>query len=391
MCSNPQIIKNKKYVANKTNGGVIPPLKHEREKYLLIDCGRCEQCRRKRASQWQIRITEEIKRNKEKGYFITLTFSDEQFEKLKEEYKKQKIKKNQNNIFRTKSRKQIIEESKYEERIVIFAVRRWLERWRKIHKKSLKHWLIIERGHKGTERVHLHGIIWQDLYEIIPTKDRRGREEKSNDIISKTWKYGFVFTGHKCNNETASYITKYILKYDKKTKTPENFRIMVTPGIGRKYLTTAKIAEIRRTKIDDMPKYDTGASGKKIALPSYYTKKAMTEEQREKRFINFLEKAIYKNKNTEYDFHKKDDIIAFHKIKQDLRKIDRMYNKPYRREIEKKNWKVNIITLNELIKKIGATETRIIQNISENENFENEKGIIWGDNSEAKNRDAVRT
>ena len=26
--------------------------------------------------------------------------------------------------------------------------------------KSVRHWLITELGHNGTENIHLHGIIW---------------------------------------------------------------------------------------------------------------------------------------------------------------------------------------------------------------------------------------
>ena len=57
-----------------------------------------------------------------------------------------------------------------------YAVRHWLERVRKKTKKSVKHWLITELGHKGTERIHLHGIIW--------TKD--------SELIKK-WGYGYVW------------------------------------------------------------------------------------------------------------------------------------------------------------------------------------------------------
>ena len=40
------------------------------------------------------------------------------------------------------------------------AIRLCLERIRKHTGKSVKHWFITELGHNGTERIHLHGIVW---------------------------------------------------------------------------------------------------------------------------------------------------------------------------------------------------------------------------------------
>ena len=94
--------------------------------------------------------------------------------------------------------------------IATYAVRHFLERWRKKYKKSVKHWLITEIGGHGSENIHLHGIIWsQDVEEI-----------------KRIWKYGWVWVGYTkneknfnyINEKTINYITKYMLKVDTKHK-----------------------------------------------------------------------------------------------------------------------------------------------------------------------------
>ena len=104
------------------------------------------------------------------------------------------------------------------------ATRRFLERYRKKNKKSLKHWLITEIGHEGTENIHMHGIIWID---------------DINDI-QKYWNYGHTWTGHgeqKINyvtNRTINYMIKYVTKIDSKHKEYQP-KILCSPGIGKNY------------------------------------------------------------------------------------------------------------------------------------------------------------
>lgn len=106
MCLYPKLIKNPKYKPNKKNGG-RPPFCHDvRVMYVPIGCGQCMECMKKKAREWQIRLQEEIRHNKN-GKFITLTFSNEELEKLKEN------------------------ENETENDIATKAIRRFLERWRK--------------------------------------------------------------------------------------------------------------------------------------------------------------------------------------------------------------------------------------------------------------------
>ena len=131
MCLFPKLILNKRFRANKKNGGNVPPLKDVRTLYVPVGCGKCMECMKKKAREWQIRLSEDIKENKN-GQFITLTFSEDSLNKLKLETEKGE-----------------------DNEVATLGVRRFLERWRKKYKKSVKHWLITELGHENTERIHL--------------------------------------------------------------------------------------------------------------------------------------------------------------------------------------------------------------------------------------------
>ena len=84
MCLFPRLIRNKKYTANKKNGGVIPPIPDIRVLQVPVGCGKCIECVKQKGRAWQVRLLEEVKNNKS-GKFVTLTFSDESITKLAKE------------------------------------------------------------------------------------------------------------------------------------------------------------------------------------------------------------------------------------------------------------------------------------------------------------------
>ena len=144
---------------------------------MPIGCGKCIECMKQKKRNWQVRLLEEIKHDKS-GKFVTLTFSEEALECL-----------NKDVVIKTM-------DSIIENEMATLAVRRFLERWRKKHKKSVKHWLITELGHNGTERIHLHGIIFTNEIEDI----------------KNIWKYGHIWIGEYVNEKTINYIVKYCNK-----------------------------------------------------------------------------------------------------------------------------------------------------------------------------------
>ena len=48
MCLYPRLIKNRKYIANKKNGGNIPPVSDLRVLVVPVGCGKCIECKNKR-------------------------------------------------------------------------------------------------------------------------------------------------------------------------------------------------------------------------------------------------------------------------------------------------------------------------------------------------------
>ena len=148
MCLYPRIIQNKKYTKNKKNGGVIPAVSDKRVLAVPIGCGKCMECKKQKAREWQVRLLEDVKHNTN-GIFVTLTFSNESIKKI------------------VSGIRNGIEGYELDNEIARKAVRKFLERWRKNNKKSVRHWLVTELGHEGTENIHLHGIIWTDKREEI--------------------------------------------------------------------------------------------------------------------------------------------------------------------------------------------------------------------------------
>jgi len=265
MCLYPRIVKNPKYRANKKNGGNIPPVTDERKLYVPIGCQQCFECKKQKATAWRVRINEEIKENKN-GKFVTLTLSDNSIKELH-----RAIKDNEKRFER------IIDENglngyNLDNEIASIAIRRFLERWRKKHGKSVRHWLITEIGGNRTERIHIHGIIWTD--------------ENENEILER-WKYGRIHIGKYVNEETSGYIVKYLHKQDEKHKIYES-KIFTSAGIGKEY-TNSITAKKHKFKKGETIEYYRDQYGVKYGLPIYYKNKLFTEEERDQLWTEKLD------------------------------------------------------------------------------------------------------
>lgn len=259
MCLYPKLIKNPKYRPNKKNGGRPPFAYDTRVMWVPVGCGECMECMKKKARDWQIRLQEEIRTNKN-GKFITLTFDDKSLEELK---------------------KVLLSDGetmpeKWENEVARIAMRRFLERWRKKYKKSVKHWMCTELGHNGTERVHMHGIIWTD---------------ETKETIEEIWKYGMIWQGSFVNEKTINYIVKYIHKMDT-DHIGYKPKVLCSPGIGGNYTNRrdSKLNKYNKTKeTDESYKFRNGS---KSSLPIYYRNKIYTEQEREKLWIEKIDKGI---------------------------------------------------------------------------------------------------
>lgn len=247
---------NKKYLANEKNGGDVPIAKDKRVLYVPVGCGRCFECRRQKRREWQVRLTEDIKVNN-KCLFVTLSFSEEALDELEKLIKWDKsyyIRSNQ---------------------IATVAVRRFLERWRKKFKKSVRHWLVTELGQNNTERVHLHGLLWT---------------EESKEMIEERWGYGNIWIGKYVNERTVNYIVKYLSKSDgiHKNYVPKMF---VSKGIGSNYIDSVNA---KRNKFKDNETNETyvNRKGFRFGLPVYYRNKLYNDDERERLWLNKLNEQV---------------------------------------------------------------------------------------------------
>jgi len=265
MCLYPKLIRNRKYCVTEKNNGNVPVVNDPRVLYVPVGCQKCIECRKQKARQWSIRLQEEIRNNKN-GKFVTLTYSNESIKELTGAIAKQN--------------EGIIPEGyELDNAIATIGVRRFLERWRKKNKISVKHWLVTELGqgkhkkYQNTENLHLHGIIFGESEEII-----------------QHWQYGHVYIGSYVNEASANYMTKYINKVDMMHKEYMP-KVLTSAGIGKGY-TDRLDAKINKYKEEGTKETYTTREGKKIALPIYYRNKIYTEEEREKLWIEKLDKNV---------------------------------------------------------------------------------------------------
>lgn len=250
MCLYPKLVKNKRYAITKKNNGIVPECTDERTRMIPVGCGKCIECKKKKKHEWQVRLNEEIKTNF--GKFVTLTFSNESLIELQKVIGKEEC-----------------------NAVATIAVRRFLERWRKKYKKSVRHWLITELGHENTERIHLHGILFTEI---------------EDQIIRELWKYGEIWVGDYCNEKTINYIIKYVTKNDERHKGYEPI-ILTSPGIGSGYVKT-RAAKFNKFKDKETREYYVLPNGTKTNLPIYYRNKLYTEEERLKLWSNKLDEEV---------------------------------------------------------------------------------------------------
>lgn len=263
MCLYPILIKNPKYKENKKNGGVIPPLTDNRVTTIPIGCGVCIECLRKKGNEWKVRLKEEYNNQELKAHFVTLTFNEESLIEL-EKLAIEKMKK--------------LDREKYslENEVATVAIRRFTENWRSKFKKTIRHWVCTELGHKNTERLHMHGIMWTN---------------ESEEEIQNKWLYGNIYFGKYVNEKTINYIIKYITKTDKDHKgyIP---KILCSKGIGKEYLTPRNMEKHKYDKENTNKKYKN-RNGTEVELPKYYKNKLYTDEQKEELWKYEMDKKEY--------------------------------------------------------------------------------------------------
>ncbi len=249
----------------------------------------------------ECKITEEIRHDKS-GKFITFTYSNEELNKLEKEIKG-------------------LNGYDLDNEVATLSMRRFLERWRKKYKKSIKHWFVTEIGGNYTERIHLHGILFTN---------------EKKETIEKIWKYGHIVIGngkeHYVNEQTINYIVKYINKPDKIHK-EYNSKILTSAGIGKKYLER-KDANKNKYKNKETKETYTTRNGANIALPIYYRNHIYNEEEKEKLWLNKLDENVRYVCGVKIDISKEEE--TYYKTLEEYRRK----NKRLGYGNNEKNWEL---------------------------------------------------
>ena len=258
---------------NKKNGGNIPPVLDKRVLYVPVGCGRCMECRKQRGRNWQVRLHEEVKVNTN-GKFVTLTFNENSLSELIDVIEN------------------ITPLTGYDldNEIATVGMRRFLERWRKSTGKSVRHWFITELGQTNTERVHLHGILFTD---------------KDEEFIKDRWKYGHVYIGEFVNEKTVNYIVKYVSKTDRLHPNYTS-KVLCSHGIGKNFVTSYN-SERNRFNGDNTKETYVTRTGIKLGLPTYYRNHIYNEDEREKLWLQKLDKQERYVLGVKYDVSESED------------------------------------------------------------------------------------
>jgi len=124
--------------------------------------------------------------------------------------------------------------------------------------------LVCNRTRRGNDRIHMHGIVFG---------------QRAAELIKQQWGYGIVYVGKYCSSRTANYITKYMLKEERKTSMVYGNEYFTSAGIGRGYVYGNRIRNMFKGKETD-DRYQA-ENGQMIAMPKYYKNKLYSDEERE--------------------------------------------------------------------------------------------------------------
>ena len=140
----------------------------------------------------------------------------------------------------------------------------------------------------------MHGFIWDN-----------------DGIALEEWKNGYTYEGEYMSNRAITYTTKYMLKVHKEDKLYVP-KIMCSAGIGNKWIKGVDAKRAKYVPHGTLEEY-RGVDGIKRGMPIYYKNLIYTEEEREKLWIEKLNKGERwiggscirrKNYNSDEDFEK---------------------------------------------------------------------------------------
>ncbi len=198
---------------------------------------------------------------------------------------------------------------KLENEVCRLAIRRYLERWRKQFGKSLRHWIVTEKGQEGTERIHMHGIVWTN-------------EDKN--VIEEKWSYGWCEIGKKgVGEESAGYLVKYMSKVDERHRDFKS-KVFTSAGIGRKYIERED-SNNNKFRGKDTKEVYRNRKGQSLSLPQYYRHKLYNEEEREELWMLKLDKERRFVLGQEIDVSTEEGQKDYERVRDIARKKNKKY------------------------------------------------------------------
>ena len=231
----------------------------KRGETIDLPCGKCYECKQRRAAGWSFRLTKEAEVSTS-AFFITLTYSGK-------------------NMVLTKKGLRTIEKTE---------VQKFLKRLRKTQTNKLKYYAVGEYG-TNSQRPHYHIIIFNlELEKILTKTEYKMVLNKQIQLNGKTpmhikeWKQGHITIGE-VNSASVNYTLKYITKTGKIPLNEQDDRnphfSLMSKKLGKNYLTP-QMVKWHKADINNRM-YCNIMDGKKIAMPRYYKEKIYTKHQRQ--------------------------------------------------------------------------------------------------------------
>lgn len=288
-CDNPISIRLKAEMSAKHGINSVP-----------VPCGKCLQCKKRRVSQWSVRLLKELEISSG-SYFITLTYdplhvplSENKFMTLvknsqqDEEIRKREFPEDEKYIDR--SLQAFFKRLRYYESQYKIIFDRQIKKIEK--KKPLKYYACGEYGTLN-KRPHFHILLF-NLTNVQSIRD--------------AWCFGNIDIDSDVNSNNIAYCLKYIEKKDwnkmhKNDDRQKEFSLM-SKGLGRSFITP-QVESFYNQRLDI--NYVINDKGMKIPMPKYYRDKMMTDETKEDA-IGYIKRNIDEQQKKEQDFADKHGI-----------------------------------------------------------------------------------
>lgn len=254
------------------------------------DCGKCLPCLKKRKQQWSYRLTEQM-RDSFSAYFVTLTYDEisvpwsDGVMSANEWDHKQFIKElkflEQPKILKRRTAVSLEEYQRGEKGISTTEIYLKDDGTEGVRRKPLLYYGVIEYGDL-TSRPHYHYI----LFNIV-----------DKDNIVEAWKGKGRVQIDECNVNTIDYVLKYMIKdpAEKKyeNKVPE--KSFMSKGLGRFALNGELVKYVRQPEGNML----LNTRNSKVAVPRYYRKKYLTEDEAKQKALYIASITEEKDKEDE--------------------------------------------------------------------------------------------